>query len=253
MTKIPIGLQMYTLRAETSVDFVGTLKKVADLGFAGVEFAGFGNLPAAELKSVLGDLNLRVCGAHIGVDLLTANLDGVIEYQLEIGNPYIVVPYLQGDWCDSTEAWIKTATTINEWAKVAKAAGIGLAYHNHDFEYKVFDGKTGMQLLEENTDTALVKNELDLYWVTRAGNDPANEVKKYAGRLPLLHIKDMANDEAKNFAEFGEGVLDWDTILPIATAGGTEWFIVEQDRCINHEPLESIAISMKNLKARGLA
>lgn len=252
MTNVPIGLQMYTLRDETSADFIGTLKKVAALGYAGVEFAGFGNLPAAELKSLLGDLNMRVCGAHTGMEQLAENINGVIEYHLELGNHYVVVPHLAEDMHDSAAAWIKTARSINEYAIVLKAAGLGLAYHNHDFEYEIFDGKTGMQLLAENTDPTLVLNELDLFWVTRAGHDATAEVQKYTGRVPLLHIKDMAADK-QNFAEFGEGILNWDSILPAAKAAGTEWFIVEQDDCKNHSPLESVAISIANLKARGLA
>ncbi len=252
MTNIPIGLQLYTLRNETSSDFVGTLKKVAALGYAGVEFAGFGNLPAAELKSLLEDLNMRTCGAHTGIDQLAENINEVIEYHLELGNPYVVIPYLSDDIRNSAAAWIKTACSINEYAIVLKAAGLGLAYHNHDFEYQVFDGKTGMELLAENTDPTLALNELDLFWVTRAGLDATAEVQKYTGRVPLLHIKDMAADK-QNFAEFGEGILNWDSILPAAAAAGTEWFIVEQDDCKNHSPLESVAISMANLKARGLA
>ena len=128
-----------------------------------------------------------------------------------------------------------------------KEAGLQLCYHNHSFEFEQVDGKYGLDILFDAADPELVQAEVDVYWVQHAGEDPAELIRRYLNRCPLLHMKDIADDEEKSFAEVGEGILDFEAIIEASNVGGTQWYIVEQDRCKN-PPLESIATSLKNLR-----
>lgn len=250
MATLPIAVQMYTLRDETEKDFIGTLRKVAKIGYAGAEFAGYGNLSAKELKTVLDDLGLKPAGAHVGIEEYEANLAGVIDFQLEIGNKFIACPWLAEERRKNGADWKQLAEKLSAFGQEFAKHGITLCYHNHDFEFQRFDGQYGLDILYGNSDPKYLQAELDLYWVKKGGEDPTEYVKKFSGRLPLLHIKDMATDGS--FAEFGNGTLNWDTIIPAAQQAGTQWYIVEQDVC-TRPCLESVEISFRNLQARGLA
>lgn len=250
MATIPVGVQMYTLRDETEKDFVGTLRKVSEIGYAGVEFAGYGGLAAGELKSIIDDLNLRSIGAHTGTDALEADMAGVIDFQLTLGSKFVIVPWIQPP--TDFAGWQEFAGCMNRYGQELKRHGLQLCFHNHAGEFVRIGGMYGLDLLYENTDAELVQAELDLYWVKKGGEDPARYMQKYAGRVPLLHIKDMAADAEGTFTEFGTGIIDWDAIFAVAPAVGAQWYIVEQDVC-QRPCLESVAISFNNLKARGMA
>lgn len=250
MSTIPVAVQMYTLRDETAKDFIGTLRRVAEIGYAGVEFAGYGGLSAAELKAVLDDLQLRAAGTHLGLDALETDPDAVLDYQLAIGNHFITVPWMPAP--ADLAGWKEAAARLNAAGEQCKQRGIQLCYHNHAHEFALVDGVPGLDVLYANTDPALVQAQLDLYWVKKAGYDPASYVKKYAGRVPELHIKDMADDADGSFTEFGTGIIDWDAVFAAAPAAGVQWYIVEQDVC-QRPCLESVEISFRNLRARGMA
>ncbi len=125
---------------------------------------------------------------------------------------------------------------------------LNVCYHNHDFEFQQFDGKYALDMLYEQTDPELVKAEIDIYWVQYAGLDPVAYVANYASRTPLVHLKDMANDETRFFAEVGEGTIDIDGVIAVATSA--EWLIVEQDRS-RRSPLESVKMSIDHLRDKG--
>lgn len=250
MATIPIALQLYTVRDETAKDFIGTLRHVAGVGYAGVEFAGFGGLPAKELRTVLADLNLQVAAAHIGIDELTNDPGDVIDYQLALGNKFVVVSVMSAP--ADLDGWEAEASRLNEIGALLKENDLQLCYHNHAHEFVVVNGEYGLDLLYKLSDADLVQAELDLYWVKKGGQDPVHYVRKYAGREPLLHIKDMAADAEGSFTEFGTGILAWDEIFATAENAGVQWYIVEQDFC-KRPCLESIEISFRNLQARGLA
>ena len=127
-------------------------------------------------------------------------------------------------------------------------AGIVLCYHNHAFEFETFDGKYGLDILYDNSDPQYVQAEIDTYWVQKGGVDPAAYIRKLSGRTPLIHIKDMDTDG--DFAEIGEGTLDWDAIWSACEASGAKWYIVEQDRC-KRPPVESATLSVNNLCKMG--
>lgn len=248
MARLPIALQMYTLRDLTAKDFAGTFREVSSMGYDGVEFAGTGGLSAKEMKTLLDDLNLRPAGSHIGLDVLEKDLNSAIDYNLAIGNPFIVCPFLPQERRADADGYRAIAELFNKIGAECKRQGIGFAYHNHAFEFEKFDGVYGLDLLYGNTDPELVKAEVDTYWVLYGGEDPAAFLRKMAGRCPLVHLKDMEAGTERDFAPVGTGVLPLNAIADAAPVAGAQWYIVEQDRC-KLPPLESVRISINNLHA----
>ena len=247
MAKTPIGLQLFTVRDLLQEDFVGTLEKVAELGYDGVEFAGYGDLTPTELKKVLDDLGLKAAGAHVPLEMLESDLDRVIEYHQTLESKFVSCPYVveerRNDWPAIAQSLAKIAPRLKE-------NGIQLLYHNHDFEFEKIDGQYVLDYLFSTLGSDLMQAELDIYWVTRAGEDPAAYIEKYSGRVPIVHLKDMADDENRSFAEVGEGIIDLEPIFAAAEANGVEWYIVEQDIC-QRPPLESAKLSLENLRRMG--
>jgi sugar phosphate isomerase/epimerase len=253
MSKIPVGLQLYTLRDETAKDFVGTLKKVADLGYKAVEFAGYGGIEAKEMKKVLDDLDLTAPSSHVGLQLLEDELNQQIEYSLEIGAKYIMCPYLDANvYLNTEESLEKTLEAFKKIAAETKRQGLQFGYHNHDFEFKKLGDEYILDLMYQAVDPELMVAELDLFWVKKAGLDPKAYLETYKGRCPIIHVKDMTGDERRVFAEVGHGIIDYKPIFNIADDIGVEYYIVEQDVC-ERPPLESVKMSIDYLKSIGIA
>lgn len=252
MKSLPISLQLYTVRDEVEKDYVGTLRRVAEIGYAGVEFGGTGDLSPEEFKQVLADLGLKPTGQHIPLDRLETDLDRVLDDTQTIGNRYVVCPWLPEDRRRDAEDWKRTAELFDSIGARCRDRGLAFCYHNHSFEFTRFDGGYGLDLLYGNSDPDLVKAEIDTYWVQHGGESPAAYLRKYADRTVLVHLKDMLADEAKTFAEVGEGILDWDAVFAAAGTGMAAWGIVEQDRC-RRPPLESARLSFRNLQNMGRA
>lgn len=242
---MPISIQMYTLREYTKNDFVGTLERVAEIGYKGVEFAGFGGLTAGQLKGHLDRLGLAATGSHTSLDLLKSDLDQVIEYNLEIGNPYIICPW--NEYKNGKEDFEETVKLFKAIGEKCREKGLQFGYHNHEHEFVKLGDEYGLDFLYNNVDPQLLFAELDTFWVKYAGEDPIEYIKKYSGRCPLVHLKDMEDGEERFFAEVGNGIMDMKGIISAAKAAGTKWLIVEQDRC-RRPAIESAKISFDNLK-----
>lgn len=249
MSRIPVALQMYTLRDAAAKDFPGTLREAARIGYEGIELAGTGGMTARDLKELLGDLGLRIAGSHVGLADLEGNLMAALDYNAELGNPYIVCPWLPEDRRGSASAYASLGALFNRVGEACQTRGMTFCYHNHAFEFDVFDGKPGLDILFESSDPKLVQAELDTYWVQFGGHDPVAYLRKLSGRAPLVHLKDMTGDASRTFAELGQGVMDWDAILPACAEAGAKWLIVEQDSC-QRPPLESVRISFDYLRVR---
>ena len=247
--KLPIAVQLYSVRDETEKNFAGTLKKVAGIGYKGVEFAGFGNLPAKEMKKILADLDLVPVGSHTGADLLTGRLDEVIEYNLELGNKYIVCPWYK---LESKEDILKASELFNGIGEKIRAKGLEFLYHNHNHEFKKYDGEYGLDLLYKGIKNGNMEAEFDTGWIMYAGENPVEYIKKYSGRGPLIHIKDFASTKKPEYTEVGNGLLNVKAIAAASEKAGSKWLIVEQDEC-KGSSIESIRISFENLKRMGLA
>jgi len=250
MSKLKVGVQLYTLRDLTAQDMAGTLCDVARLGYGGVEFAGYGGMQADELKSLLDELGLAAIGSHISIDRLSTALEEEIAYNKRIGNDKLVVPYIMPDDRLSEENWAVIAERLKDLGTKCEAQGMKLLYHNHDFELiERLDGIEALDALRERIPANLLAFEIDACWVHYAGSDPAAYMSRYAGRLPLVHMKDYIRnpDGSPLTVELGRGVVGLESAILAASEIGAEWIIVEQDVCTN-PPLQSIETSMAWLR-----
>ncbi|WP_045517029.1 sugar phosphate isomerase/epimerase family protein [Neobacillus niacini] len=248
MTSIPIAVQMFTLREESVQDFAGTLKKVAELGFDGVEFAGYGGLTAKEVKVLLDEFGLRAAASHVPLEDLEKNLYQVIEDQKLLDSRYVVCPYLQPER-RSIEDYKALISFLDKAGETCRKEGIILCYHNHDFELERFStGSTILETIFDKTNANNIKAELDVYWLTKAGENPVEWMNRYKNRAPLIHLKDMTTDNKQFFAELGTGGVDIEAVLHKGKENGVEWWVVEQDVC-RRSPFESIEISINYLKS----
>ena len=210
------------------------MKIVHDAGVHAVETVGTQNVSAAELKQLLDRYSIKAISSHVPLAELRSNLDGVVTFNRSIGNTTLVVPYLDRKERPSDAAgWTALGQELGRIAKQVRGKGMRLAYHNHDFELVDFDGRTGLELLFAAAGPDL-QTELDLAWVARAGLDPAVMLGKFRGHVFAVHAKDnapkgQAEDEG-GFAAVGQGVLDWNAILPAAAVAGVHWYIIEHDQ-----------------------
>ncbi|MDV2685603.1 sugar phosphate isomerase/epimerase [Alkalihalophilus lindianensis] len=247
-----VAIQLFTLRDACKEDFVGTLKKVAELGYDGVEFAGnWGGLEARELKGILDELGLQAAGSHVPLYMLENELENVIHYQKEINSKYITCPILPGERRGGVSEYRQFAQRLNEIGKVCSDNGIQFSYHNHAFELEDINGIKPLRILLDETDPKWVNAELDIYWLTKAGENPVEWINRYKGRTPLLHLKDMTNDAEQFFAELGTGGVDVLSAIEEGKRAGVDWFVVEQDQT-EKSPFESVKISIDYLKTHSL-
>jgi sugar phosphate isomerase/epimerase len=256
MANLPIALQLYTVRDQTAKDYAGTVRQVAKMGYHGVEFAN-PKPPHAELKALMKETGLKVAGGHEGLPGLEDNLDTLITEYQDLGCSFITLPSIPGEWREAKDFGPLFAK-VDAIGKRCRERGVTLCYHNHEFEFKLKVGdKTFFDALYASTDPSHLQAQIDTYWVYFAGLDPAAVIKQYAGRCPLIHLKDMPKDFTKferpaKFAEVGEGQVDMRAIFAASEASGAKWYIVEQDQCARPS-LESAQLSLTNLKKMGKA
>ncbi|ACV59165.1 sugar phosphate isomerase/epimerase family protein [Alicyclobacillus acidocaldarius] len=237
-----IALQMYTLRKPLEEDFDGTLRRVAEIGFRLIELHHYGPYTAGDLRRRLDELGLRAISAHVPLVRLESEIDGVLEEAQALGLEYVVCPWLPAE---RREDYAALADVLARASERVCAAGLGFSYHNHDFEFASYEGQTALDwLLERVADAGL---ELDVYWAHHAGFDPVEIIRRYRGRLDLLHAKDATPDG--HFAAVGTGVLPWDAIFQASAEAGVRYVIVEQDVCPG-DPFEAIATSLRFLQSR---
>jgi sugar phosphate isomerase/epimerase len=247
--RIPLAVQLYTLRDLVASDFVSTIRQVAEIGYRGVELAGYGNLKsAAEAKRAIDDAGLKIVGAHVGIEQLDSNVERILDEQHAINCPTIIIPWMPDERRKDAAAWKRAAQSLNPIGSACRDRGIELCYHHHSFEFQRFNGKSGMDILLENTEPALVKIELDVYWLQHGGEDPVKFIERTRGRVPLVHLKDMAAGPERKFAEVGRGILDFKSILAACAAAGVRWGVVEQDLTYATPPIEAVRTSFENLQ-----
>ena len=234
-----VGLQLYSLREYIGKDVKGIIAKVAAAGYKDVETYGFdeknqffGLTPKAFLD-LLKSNGLTTTSGHYNpnsflYDKGTDELKYMIEGSAASNQQHFVIPYLTEDMRKSADDYKKLAEKLNVAAELCKASNLQLAYHNHDFEFKEFDGVKAYDILLKETDKELVDFELDLYWVVRSGNDPLELFAKHPGRFKLWHVKDMDKTNNKLNTEIGSGSIDYRKIFAKAKLAGAQHFFVEQ-------------------------
>jgi len=251
---LPIGLELYTVRNELEKDFAGTIKKVAAIGYKEVELYAFLNKSAAEIRRALDDNGLVCPVAHYDLTL-QPRLAQEIDYAHHLGLKYMLVAWLTPEERKSLDQYKRYAEFFNHAGAETKQAGIQFGYHNHNFEFKTFNGVVAFDELLRLTDPQLVKIELDCFWMTYAGRDPVEYMKRDPARYPILHIKDRkpgygvstdVDDKPGPFTEVGRGIINWKPIFA-AAAPGVKHYFVEQDFC-DRSPVESARISYEYLK-----
>ncbi|WP_025145755.1 sugar phosphate isomerase/epimerase family protein [Pedobacter jeongneungensis] len=257
--KKAVGLQLYSLRDELPKDVKGTIAKVAKAGFKEVETYGFSikdqfwGLTPKEFKALLDANGLKAPSGHYGLgtylaDGNTTELKAAIAAAKVLGSEYVTIPWLDGSIRKNADDYKKIAARINEAGKLTKAAGIRLAYHNHNFEFEKQGDTTGYEILLKGTDKKLVDFELDLYWVVRSGNDPIKLFKENPGRFTMWHVKDMDKANPALNAEVGTGSINFKPIFAQAKLSGMKHFFVEHETNYKPNPLGSVTASCAFIK-----
>jgi sugar phosphate isomerase/epimerase len=240
-----IALQLYTIRELTGTDMLGSLKQLAAQGYRAVEFAGYGGVPTSEIRALLDELGMRAIAAHIGLDDLTVRPQEVLSDLTTLGCTYAIVAYVAEDRRQTIQDVRNIGETFNRYGQLCRDAGLRFAYHNHAFEFAPLEGSTMYDILLETTDPELVAFELDIFWVNYSGTDHFPVINQLAGRIPLVHIKDLEAGKERQDAPVGEGIMPWSEILPACAAAGTEWYVIEQDHPRN--PMRDVEVSLNNL------
>ena len=245
--KFPIAIQLYSVRDDMGEDFEGTLKKVSEMGFDGVEFAGLFDHSAEEVKALCAELGLVPISAHVSYDDLLK--EGTLETYAAVGCKFIAIPWIDEDKRPGGKDYAEFVENVKAIGAKAKELGMQLCYHNHDVEFGKVNGKYILDTLYDDIPADLLQTQLDTCWVNVGGEDPVEYVKKYAGRADIIHLKDFAGkkgenmyaligvdeDEKKNtdgefeYRPLGLGLQDIPAILKAAEEAGTKWVVFEQD------------------------
>lgn len=277
--KLPVGLQLYSVRTDLEKDFYGTLKAVREMGYAGVEFYGeyYGN-SVLQIKKWCTELGLIPFSNHVAFQQMIDNVDQVIAENTILGVQYIVFPYMDeaSRPAINPEQFKVTAAKIGEVGAKVKEAGFQLLYHNHDFEFVPFQDGLGYDYLFSSNDRSNLQNEIDVCWVDYSGQSPVDYLKKYAGNIPVVHMKDyklegklssapyaligISTDNSMKdeggwfeYRPLGEGQVDVPGVIQAAMDGGAQWLCVEQDEpSQGRSRLEGVAKSVEYLRSLDL-
>jgi sugar phosphate isomerase/epimerase len=260
--KYKMGLQLYTVRDPMASDMKGTLRKIASLGYEDLETHGFDGeqrmyygLKASDFRQLLADYRLTTSSGHYDLflylnrseDALKRYVDQCIEGADALGQRYITWPWLDPE-SRTLDKFKLLAEKLNIVGQQVTRAGLGFAYHNHDFEFIDHGGETGYDIIMRDTDPSLVKLQIDLYWAIHSSKfTPAELFSKQPGRFVMWHIKDM-HKISRDYTELGNGSIDYSTILPEASRAGLQYYFIEQGGNFAKEPIQSITDSAKYFK-----
>lgn len=270
---LPIALQFYSVRDDAEKDFYGTLKKVKEMGYEGVEFAGLFDHSPEEVRDMCKELGITPLSAHVPIDDMINDIEGSVAAYKTIGCKYIAVPYVTEERRPGAEKFAETVEYIKKIGAECKKNGMTLLYHNHDFEFIRIDGEYGLDILYKSVDADLLQTEIDTCWVNVGGENPAEYVLKYTGRAPVVHLKDFvmkgkdkpqklydligiddeteaADEDDFSFKPVGYGVQDMPAIIAAAEKAGAKWLVVEQDQPDKgNTPLNAVKMSIEYLNS----
>lgn len=239
--------QLYTLRDELKKDFYETLRTLRKMGWSAVQIDGLHGYPAAEIAAVLKETGLKTAGMHIGLDRMTGELDVVLEEARLFGSDCFFNHYLERDM-QHEEGYRLAKRRLLEVSDKVQPLGFRVGYHHHEFELEMsVDGVPALDFILSPEEGRFIYPEIDTYWVKFANRDPLSYISKFPGKIPILHLKDMAADESRTFTELGNGIIDFEPILRWGEANGVEWYCVEQDTCPG-SPFDSLEASLNYLR-----
>ncbi|MDA0680635.1 MAG: sugar phosphate isomerase/epimerase [Proteobacteria bacterium] len=233
------GIQLYTVRASMAMDVPGTLRAIADIGYREVEFAGYGDHSAQQIRRLLDNLDLKSPSSHMDARQLRDNSRPLLDTAAEVGHDYVTIAWLSPEDRQTIDDYKRWANSFNQIGELCRKNDLRLAYHNHDFEFMSLGGQVPFDVLLDETDPALVDFELDFFWVRKAGQDITQVLGKAPDRFTMAHIKDM--DAQGDMADVGSGVIDFGKILDSKVASGLRHLFVEHDQ--PSDPFKSVAIS----------
>jgi sugar phosphate isomerase/epimerase len=260
-----VGIQLYTIRDAMAADVKGTLKKVSDIGYKNLELAGYSEgkfygFSPAEFKKMVKDLGMEIVSSHAAVESKGITIESaklMADAHAAMGVKYCIQPWVNDE--DRTiEKYKKMIGDWNKVGKIMKEVGIKFGYHNHNFEFATVNGVVPYyDIFMPEMDKDLITMELDLFWASKAGQDPIAMFKKYPGRFELLHFKDMHTKQAPFFdvikddvCSVGEGVIDFKKILTAKEIAGMKYLFVEDDNQGNGKPFEGIDTSIRNITTK---
>lgn len=274
MKHLPVAVQVYSVREDAAKDLKDTLQRIKEMGYDGVELAGLYDMSAEEVRAILDEVGIPAISAHVPYEQLIANMEKTIQDYIIIGCKFIAIPYLQEEVRPGSTNFGEVLREIEKIGRACKEKGVTLLYHNHDFEFiRMEDGAYGLDAMYASIPSDYLQAELDTCWVKVAGEDPADYVRKYANRCPIVHLKDFykegmptdmyeliglesekKEETPKGFFEFrpvGSGMQNFPSILEAAEQSGAEWVVVEQDFSNGRPPMEAIQMSREYLKSLG--
>jgi sugar phosphate isomerase/epimerase len=240
-----IGIQLYTVRDQMKADFEGTLARIAEIGYKEVEFAGYFDHTPDQVRAILDRHGLSAPSTHVSFEN-DNQWKAALDTAKAIGHEYIVMPWIPEERRKTLDDWKSFAQTFNRAGQTAKDRGIQFAYHNHDFEFPKLEGQVPYDVLLSNTDPKLVQLEIDLYWITKAGQDPLAYFARWPGRVPLVHVKDSAGPPEHKMTDVGQGTIDWKRIFAKREQAGIKHFFVEYDN--PPQGFQDVAVSYNYLK-----
>lgn len=223
-----VGLQLYTVRHELEGHFERTLERVAGIGYAEVEFAGYHGRSPRAVRDVLDRVGLRAPSAHVSLESLDADWERTLDAAETIGHHYVVVAWVPPQLRRTLDDYRRLAARFARAGQAASRRGLRFAYHNHAFEFERLEGGVPYDVLADETPPQDVALQLDLFWITKAGRDPLEYFARYPGRFPSVHVKDMAPDG--EMVDVGAGRIDFATIFALAGEAGIEHYFVEHDQ-----------------------
>lgn len=268
---LPIGLQIYSVRQDFAKDLAGTLRKVAAIGYSEVEFAGLPPMPAAQLRALLLDCGLSAPSIHVSMADLQSGMQQRLDYAKAIGSQYIVCSFpstADDRFRDAPAGTLAAGITLDDWrwnaeqlnriGETARGVGLSCGYHNHNIEFRAYDGVVAYDELLRLTTPTLVTMELDIGWVVSAGVDPLRYLQDHAARISLLHIKDVrknaqiGRDRVEGqTTELGTGQIDWQRVFAATSPPSVRHIFVEQENFAAHTPLQAARINFNYLRELG--
>lgn len=266
---LSVAVQVYSVRDYAEKDLRKTLEEIKKMGYDGVELAGLYGNSTEDVKKWCDELELTPISAHIPYYAILSDPKGVLSEYANIGCKYVAIPYLTPECRPGTDGFVEVIKNAENFGKVAKSLGMTLLYHNHDFEFEKVGDEYALDMLYRTVPADLLQTELDTCWVNVGGEDPANYIRKYSGRSPVVHLKDFVGGKTENMYELigiksedkvaetaqfefrpvGYGCQDFPEIIKASKEAGAQWVVVEQDSpSMNLSSMECIQKSIEYLK-----
>jgi len=241
-----IGVQLYTVRELLQKDFEGTLARLAAIGFREVEFAGYVGRSPQAVRAALKTAGLDAPSAHVPIETTRDHWPRALEAAHVIGHKYLVVAWLPEKERGALDGYRAAADLFNRVGEQANAAGLRFAYHNHAFEFARLEGRIPYDVLLERCDPRYVAFEMDLYWITKGGQDPLGYFARWPGRFPMVHVKDSTGAPEHRMVDVGVGIIPWRAIFARREQAGIHHYFVEHDEPA--DPLASVRASYEYLR-----